>query len=180
MKQPTRDKILLLLLSGVALGFAYSPNRYRKILRITGKEWKRINEEELRRGIRNCYRSKLIKEKDNPDGTTTIELTEKGKMRVLTYDFNKMEIKQKEWDRKWRAVIFDIPEKLRWGRDSLRKKLKNLGFCEFQKSVFVHPYDCRDEIEYLIEFYDIRKFARFLIAESVDNELHLKQHFNLA
>ena len=127
MEQSTREKILLLLLSGVALGFAYYPNRSRKILQMTAREWRRINEKELRKQIKSCYRSRLIKEKENADGSTTFVLTEKGKMRVLTYNFEKMEISQKAWDGKWRAVIFDVPEKFRRGRDALRKKLKELA-----------------------------------------------------
>ena len=34
-------------------------------------------------------------------------------------------------------VLFDIPETQKKIRDSLRKKLKKLGFLEFQKSVFI-------------------------------------------
>jgi DNA-binding transcriptional regulator PaaX len=121
-----------------------------------------------------------VTEKENPDGTITIILTDKGKQKALTYDFGKMEIKKpQKWDKKWRVVLFDIPENRKKIRDALRYHLKNLGFYEFQKSVFVHPYDCKDEIDYLIEFYDIRRFVRFIIADSLDNELHLKKHFNL-
>lgn len=179
MEKSTKDKILLLLLSGAALGLAYSSNQYRRVLKDTGKEWKRINKEELKREIRNCYRSKLIKEKENTNGTITYVLTEKGKMRVLTYDFYNMNIKQKIWDGKWRAVIFDIPEKFRWGRDALRKKLRELGFCEFQKSVFVFPYDCKDEIDFIIEFFKMRKYVRYGVFDYVDNAVHLKEFFNL-
>ena len=52
-------------------------------------------------------------------------------------------------------------------------------FFEYQKSVFVQPYDCKNEIEYIIEFYNIRKYVRFIIADSLDNELHLINHFKL-
>ena len=85
----------------------------------------------------------------------------------------------KQWDKKWRIVIFDIPEKLKKSREILRFQLKRLNFYELQKSVFVLPYSCKDEIEYIIEFYGIRRFVRFIVAESIDNELHLKKHFNL-
>ena len=100
-------------------------------------------------------------------------------MRALTYDFNKMEIAQKVWDGKWRAVIFDVPEKFRWGRDSLRKKLRELGFRELQKSVFVFPYDCKDEIDFIIEFYKMRKYVRFGVFDYIDNAVHLKEFFSL-
>ena len=98
----------------------------------------------------------------------------------FTYNLNEMAIKKpKRWDGKWRIVLFDIPEKIRKTRDIFRHHLNQLEFYEFQKSVFVHPFDCHDEIDYLIEFYNARKFVRFIVAESLDNELHLKKKFNL-
>ena len=175
-----QQKILLLLLGGIALGLSGSPRKSFQIIEAIGKEWEEIDRQILKRAIKNLYESKLVNEKQNTDGTITLLLTDKGKQKALTYDLENIKIKKSEkWDKKWRVVLFDIPEKRKRIREIFRFHLKKLEFYEFQKSVFVHPYDCRDEIEYLIEFYDIRKFARFLIAESVDNELHLKQHFNL-
>jgi hypothetical protein len=41
----------------------------------------------------------------------------------------------------------------------------------------VHPFNCRDEINFLIELYNIRPFVRYLVIESADNDLHLKHIF---
>ena len=38
---PTKQKILLLLFAGVALGFSYMPNRQGKIMKSFSKEWKK-------------------------------------------------------------------------------------------------------------------------------------------
>lgn len=173
-------KILILLLGGLTIGLSGSPKTAFQIIRAVRKEWKEIDKRALRRAIKSLYQSKLISERQNPDGTTTLVLTGKGKQKALTYDLENMEIKKPaEWDGKWRVVLFDIPERIKKARDSIRFHLKNLGFFEYQKSVFAHPYDCRDEIDYLIEFYDIRRFVRIIIADSLDNELHLKKHFGL-
>ena len=175
-----QKKILLLLLGGLTLGLSASPKQYFQIVRGIKEGLKEIDARTLRRAIKSLYQSKMISEKENSDGTVTIILTDKGKQKVLTYDLEKMEVKKpKQWDGKWRIVLFDIPEKIKKVREAMRGHFKNLGFYEFQKSVFVHPYNCKDEIDYLIEFYDIRKFVRFIIAESLDNELHLKEHFEL-
>ncbi|MBU1159609.1 MAG: hypothetical protein ABIJ28_03635 [Patescibacteria group bacterium] len=175
-----QQKILLLLFGGIALGLSGSPKKYFQILDSIAKEWKEIDRRVLKRAIKKLYESKLIKEKENPDGTITLILTDKGKQKALTYNIDEMKIKKpKQWDNKWRMVLFDIPEKIKGIREAIREHLKNLGFYEFQKSVFVHPYDCKNEIEYIIEFYNIRKFVRFIIADSLDNELHLKHHFDL-
>ena len=175
----TRGKILLLLMAGVALGFAYSLNRQRKILREFEKEWKKIDQVQLKRTIQDLYRSKLVEIKENKDGSCTYILTEKGKQRALTYRVEDMQIPKQKWDGKWRIVSFDIPEKLRTGRDALRNKLQDLGFYKLQKSVLVYPYECKNEIEFLVEFWDIRKYVRYGVLETIDNELHLKSHFKL-
>lgn len=176
---PIKQKILLLLGAGLTLGLTHSPARQYKILKAVGKEWQRIDKENLKEEIRNLYRTKLIREKENPDGTLTYVLTDKGKFKALTYKFREMKITEKEWDGKWRVVIFDIPEKLKSGRNALREKLKNLGFCELQKSVFVFPYECRNEIDFIVEFFNLRKYARYGVLDFIDNNIHLKQIFNL-
>ncbi|MBU4299094.1 hypothetical protein KJ636_03570, partial [Patescibacteria group bacterium] len=134
-----KQKILLLLLAGLSFGFTYLPNKQWKIIKGFVREWDEIDKKVLREKIRELYRSKLVQAKENPDGSCTLILTEKGKMKALTYHFQEMKIKKENWDGKWRIVVFDIPEKLRWGRDALRDKLKELNFYEFQKSVFVFP-----------------------------------------
>ena len=106
-------------------------------------------------------------------------MTKEGKKLALTFNLEEMKLRKGVWDKKWRIVIFDIPEKLRKIRDSLRYQLKRLEFYEFQKSVFVTPFPCDKEIDYIVEFYNIRRFVRFIEATSIDSELDLKRKFNL-
>ena len=176
---PAKQKILLLLYAGIAFGFSYHPKHQWKILKGVAKEWKKIDERKLKYEINKLYQSKFIDKKDNPDGSYTIVLTEKGKLKALTYHFQDMKIQNQNWDGKWRLVVFDIPEKKRAGRDALREKIKELGFYELQKSVFVFPYECKNEIDFIVEFFELRKYVRLGILESIDNELHLKKIFNL-
>lgn len=174
-----QQKIILLLLGGVALGLTASPLGQLRIRKEVSREWKRINREHLKQEIRNLYRSKLVSIKQNVDGTSTLRLTDKGKVKALTYRFDDMEIKKEKWDGQWRMVIFDIPEKQRNARDSLRWKLKELGFYELQKSVFVFPHECKNEIDFIIEFFQVRPYVRYGILRSIDNDLHLRKIFHL-
>src|SRR5688500_8289137 len=135
-----KEKILLLLLGGLAISYARYPGQQWKVAKAVSREWKKLNQRELHAEIRKLYRSNLVKKTKNPDGTYTFVLTAKGKLRALTYDFDHMKISRGVWDGKWRFLIFDIPEKLKHGRDALRNKIKELGFHELQKSVFVFPY----------------------------------------
>ncbi len=175
-----QKKVLMLLTAGLALGLTHSPKQHFRILKQIPKEWRKINQQALWRAIGSLYKSKLIQEKHNSDGTITLILSEAGKKKILKFNLEKIEIKKpSNWDKKWRIVMFDIPEKLRQLRDSLRFHFHELGFMELQKSVFVHPYPCDKEIEFLVEFYNTRKYVRFVLAEKIDNELHFKQKFGL-
>lgn len=173
-----QQKIILLLYGGLALGLSASPGRYFRILRMIGKEWKQIDRYALHEAIRGLYRSKLIEEKVAKDGSITLVLSEGGRKKALTYKLDEMTVnKPKLWDKKWRVVIFDIPEDLKKVREAMREHLKRLGFVYLQKSVFVHPFPCADQIEFLIEFYRARPYIRQILAEKIDNELHLKRKF---
>lgn len=176
---PIKQKVLLLLMAGVALGVTYNPRRQLRIVREVAKSWKKIDEKKLNEEIASLYRQKMISLKENPDGSFEMLLSEKGKLKAINYHFEKTRIEPPGWDKKWRIVVFDIPEKQRKGRDALREKLKNLGFRELQKSVFVFPYECYDEIEFLVEFFQLRKYVRYGVLESIDNDLHLRKMFLL-
>lgn len=177
---PTTQKILLIFFGGLALGLSPSPKQFFKIAEDIAEDWRKIDRENLYTGIRSLYKSKLIEERPGADGALTLIISEKGKRKALSYKIDEMNIKKpKAWDKKWRMVIFDIPEKKKKVREALREKLKELKFYELQKSVFIHPYDCKDEIDFIIEFFEARPFARFAVLENIDNEPHLKKIFGL-
>ncbi len=177
-----QQKVLLLLRAGVALSLmkATGVKRQTRVLHDIADEWRMLNRIALERSIESLYRSKLVKRKVHQDGTVTLVLTEAGIERALRYDLAKLSIaKPKRWDGKWRLVMYDIPEDERDLRLELLRRLKHLGFVELQHSVFIHPYECKDEIEYLIEVYDARTYIRRLVVEEIDTPEPLLKHFNL-
>lgn len=175
---PTQKKILTLLAAGFSLSFAYSPHQRRRVWQLADKEFQKIDREALQRSISGLYESKLVEYKESGDGLVTIIINNAGKKKALTYEVDEMKIGvPKKWDKKWRLVIFDIPTYLKRARETLRAHLKYLGLYRLQKSIFVFPYECKDEIDFLVELYDLRPFVRYIVAESIDNELHLKQIF---
>lgn len=177
---PTTQKVLLLLFGGLALGLSGNPSQYFRIAKSIKKEWDWINKRTLHRAIKSLYQSKLIDIKDSPGGTTTIILSESGKKRALVYKIDEMIIpKMPRWDGKWRIVAFDIPESNKKARDALARTLKNMGFRKFQKSLFVHPFECKNEVDFVIEYFQLRPFVRLITASNIDNELHLRKDFNL-
>jgi len=175
-----KEKILLLLLGGLALGGAYTPGRQRLVFRMVSGGWKELSPDELRRSINDLYRYEFVAKNKNKDGSFDVLLTEKGRWRALNLKLKNIKSKKEKWDGKWRMIAFDIPEKYKRGRDALRAKLKKIGFCEMQKSVLVTPYDCKEEMIGLVNFFELEKYVRFGVLEYVDNEVYFKKFFKLS
>jgi len=173
-------KVLLLLSGGLALSLTRRPDAYFRIMKNIAKEWKKINERSLRESIKKLYQSKIIDYKENNNGTVELILTDAGKKKILLYDLEKLEInKPLKWDNLWRVVVFDIPEDKKRARMAISSKLKELGFYPMQKSVFIHPYECKDEIDFVTELFNIVPYVRFLRVKDIDIELDLKNRFHL-
>lgn len=86
---------------------------------------------------------------------------------------------QKVWDKKWRLVLFDIPEEFKKNRNSFAVGLKRMGFVQIQKSCFAFPFPCLDEIEVLADFHEVRRFVTFLVAELLEGSKALARRFKL-
>lgn len=178
---PIQQKTLLLIMGGIGLSLSKTPEQYFRVISEVSKEWKNINKRALEKAITSLYKSKLIKERENPDGSLTMLLTEKGKEKIITFNIDNMKLKKpKTWDKKWRIILFDIPEKNKKTREAIRNILRNLGFYKYQESVFISPYQCSDEINFVTEYFNIRPYVRMITATSLDNELHLKKIFKVS
>lgn len=86
-------------------------------------------------------------------------------------------VAQRRWDRKWRIVIFDIPEKLRGRRDFLRKELREIGFHQLQKSVWVSPYPMVPEFSLIVSELALGKHFRLVVAENIEDDSDLRTVF---
>ncbi len=177
----TKKKVLLLLLGGLSLGLSGSPRTSWKIIGAMTKEWKELNKQAAERAVNSLYASKLVGARDNPDRTFTLILNDDGKKKALTYDLTRMKIEiPTVWDNLWRMISSDIPEDKKSMRDDIREHFLELGFYELHDSVFVYPFDCFKEVEYISELYDVRKHIRFIIATYIDNEPQLKKFFKMS
>ena len=110
-----------------------------------------------------------------------IRITGRGIERVKKFDIDNLKIKpMKKWDEKWRIVIFDIPNKKKNARNILRSKLVELGFYGVQKSVYVCPWNCIDEIIFLRRILDIDGYVSIFLADAIDAEMGLRKMFNIS
>lgn len=120
----------------------------------------------------------IIREKN---GRIQVKLTNKGKKRLMEYSLDTIKIeKPKKWDGKWRVLTFDIPvypKRYNAAREALRSKIKELGFYQIQKSVWVYPYECEDEILFVAEMFQVQQYIEILLVEKVLHTDVLKKVF---
>jgi CRISPR-associated endonuclease Cas2 len=83
------------------------------------------------------------------------------------------------WDKKWRLVIFDIPEKRKRLRDVLRATLRRIGFIRLQDSAWVYPHDCEELITLLKTEFKVGKDVLYMIVDKIENDKIIRTHFKL-
>jgi len=176
-----REKqILFLLMTGAQLLLTYNSRKKLNILKSIPYQLEKIRKDKIKEAINRLYHSKLIDFREKPDGDVVLTLTDNGKKKILIYNFDKIKLKRSsKWDGYWRMVIFDIPEYLKKERDFFSKKLKEMGFYSIQKSIFIYPYECKNELDFMIEVLNLRKFVRFILVKEIDIDLHLRKIFKL-
>ena len=83
MRSELKQKIILLLASGVALGLTRSPRNYFKILKGVAAEWKEIEKRRLYAIVKEFYQNRLVDFKEKEDGTVEIVLTKTGHKKLF-------------------------------------------------------------------------------------------------
>lgn len=182
----TKDFLQMLAVAGMFAVVATSPYFSINIARAIknhkkySQKYKDFDEKVLARSLLGLNKNKIIILEEK-EGKFIVEITEKGRKVAKEIYFDNLKIeKQKVWDKKWRIVIFDIPEKKgRVGRDALRDKLQKTGFFLLQKSVWVFPYPCEKEIQLICEVFEINPFVNIITADNIYNDFTLKKYFKL-
>ena len=173
-------KILLglLVVGGVLTVAAIAPNLFGAMGR------------SLRRGT-FFHKESFIRSKDylrrhglirvtRVEGQYAVSLTKKGLTRAVVQSFKEMTLaKTARWDGWWRVIIFDIPERDKWAREGFREKLKVLGLFQLQKSVFVTPYPCEEEVSFLVSVFSIASFVRLLKTKDLSADEELCSYFGV-
>ena len=132
---------------------------YQQIYGYMPQKYKKHNfEMTMRRALKVGSIRKRIKK-----GQACLELTSRGKNQ-LTEFLPLSKFQRKKWDRKWRVVFFDIEEKNKKQREHFRRKLCNLGFAQFQRSVYISPFPIEKEMREFIESLGLKDKAYLLIS----------------
>jgi hypothetical protein len=107
-------------------------------------------------------------------------LTPKGEIKLRSIIIDEVVINNpKNWDGKWRLVMYDLPIRFKKARNAFRWKLKDLGFFQLQKSVWLYPYPCEAEILMVADFFGVRGYIEILEVNKILNDKKLRKHFGL-
>ncbi len=121
-------------------------------------EGKKVSRQSFQKTYKALARRKLVRVKKEK-AKYILEATEAGRKRIREYQTEDITIPvPRVWDNKWRIIVFDIPEKGKAAREALRNTLLRLECYRFQDSVFVHPFECESEIDFIAEVFGVQKY----------------------
>ncbi|MSR70784.1 CRISPR-associated endonuclease Cas2 [Candidatus Kaiserbacteria bacterium] len=149
------------------------------VLGVLGRVINAQRRQSLQRSFSKLIQHGYVVLEQGPHGKRA-RLTAKGDKFAALLGEGKLRPKQpKNWDKKWRLLIFDIPERRRKDRDQIRATLVSIGFYRLQDSVWVYPYDCEDLITLLKVDYRIGKNLLYVVADAIEHDVVLRSHFGL-
>ncbi len=130
-------------------------------------ELKNLKEDSARTILWRLQKKGLVSKKEGH-----YKLTLQG-LKVVSI-FQKKEIKEHQWDGKWRLIMFDIPEKRRDERRWLRFQLLIWDYRPLQKSVFIGKQPIEEDVYSEIIARGLNQFIRLITIGEIDDEEILK------
>lgn len=162
----------IIAFGGILTLGAIAPNALSIFTNMVASEKRRRYKEyqSLWKNFHNLKKQRALEFIKEEDGYLIYKTTEKGHEKIKKFIFDEINLaKPKKWDGKWRLVIFDIPETKKKARAGLRKKLKEMEFYQCQKSAWVHPLHCVEEIEFIKDVLNIKPFVKIFVVEEMDD-----------
>ena len=142
--------------------------------------WKQYNVSYLQRTLRRLEQQKDV-EITEKDGKQIIALTKNGARKILKYSIDALAVeKPKRWDTMWRLVLYDVPVKEKRLGDVMRQALRAIGFYAIQDSVYVFPYPCFNQIEFLREYYNLGDKIQYMLVQTIERDAAFKTYFGLS
>lgn len=174
--QVTKGVLALVAIGGVVCVGAVAPGIVKAV-----QSLQTLSKKEERSVQNTFYRLKkngLVQLKKCSDGKIKVFLSPEGYRHLRSYVAQGMAPKKKMiWDGQWRVLIFDIPSEKNMIRDAFRNTVKKFGFYQMQKSVWVYPYPCEDEILFLATRYGITDNVEVLTVKKMVHDLEMRKIF---
>lgn len=116
------------------------------------------------------------------NGRKHLEITEAGRRVIAIEQARALSSARakRRWDKRYRVVMFDIPQTRKSTRDRLRSLMRDFGFLRVQDSVWLSPYDCEELVALVKAELRLGKDVLYAIVEEIENDGWIKKHFGLA
>lgn len=142
--------------------------------------WKEVNSANKPRSLQTLLQARYIQTTEKNGRVFNVTLTKSGQHMAQQISLENLTVpKPKKWDGMWRLVMADIPETKKRIRNAIRHHLRRIGFIELQKSVWIFPYPCEDEVRTIIDFHFANRYVRLALVDTLDNDTALQKHFKL-
>ncbi|MEK7479865.1 MAG: hypothetical protein AAB665_01100 [Patescibacteria group bacterium] len=177
--QIERAILSTLAIAGVGLVAMAAPNTLQ-LLKKVDPDWiiRRDPKQRLREAAYRLQRKGFVAF-EHKHNRVFLRITGKGKTRLQSLIIRGPLPQPLRWDRKWRLVIFDIPEKKHDLRARARGIVAGFGFVRLQDSVWAYPYDCEEAIALLKAELRIGKDLLYIIADAIEYDVPLRKTFDL-
>ncbi len=142
------------------------------------KRWGHFNKRILKANLRRLQKSGVIEESENA-GEIIYKISEKGKFKLFKYRLDDMNLNRTSWDKKWRLVAYDIPKGKKNKAEAFRTLLKKMNFMQLQKSLWLTPYSCNNEIEFLKQIYYLDNHVSILTVSEIEGESEYRKYFGI-
>ncbi len=102
-------------------------------------------------------------------GKVSLTLTPAGIHRLQRSIIDELEIpRQKPWDKKWRVITFDIPTRQSKQRAYFTRHLKSMGLYMLQRSIWIYPFPCFDQVEQVAGHFNVLRYCAFFEVSEID------------
>lgn len=167
----TRDSIAVVLkilgLAGLAGTTIVAPNALQALSALLKKT--AVKKSDYQKVMKDLKRQGLVHTFQERD-SVTFSLTPAGAHRLQQIMVDELEIpKPTKWDKRWRLISFDIPVKYSRQRLLLTKHLQGLGLAMLQRSLWVHPFPCFEQVQQLAGHYNVLRYCAFMEVSRVDS-----------
>lgn len=174
------DGLLRAITVGAITGTAIlAPNAIQLFDKPLQRYFKRLDKEkrqrEYKRLLAYMHRHQLV----TGHYEHGLKITDKARKRLEKASIDTLQIPlQTKWDKTWRIIFYDIPEAKKAQRDQLAFRLRKLGCQQLQRSVWVHPFPCDEQLNTLAIAFALSKHVTYMETTHINNEKALIKRFS--
>ena len=122
------------------------------------------NEKAVRVAVSRMMKNGLL-QSEKKGNKSYYALTPRGVIRIEEAARRIFKSSPPEWDKKWRIIMYNIPEEKRQIRDELRRELLWSGFGNLSNGYWVSPNNFEGGVDLLISKYNIAEYVHLFLSE---------------